>query len=550
MPPRARPLALTALTALSALLAAPHPARADETSAEDRLRLLYSNRFHFTDAGLPLITVEIMNGQREVRIRAAGGVLARPDGAGGSTTVVEGEREWVVSAEATTPALIREWTVVATLAPDDSTGVAAAVETWRGRGFEPRTFEIGTVFGVAGELIDSREVRVVVAPVEAGKGAASADEIARRFGLATSVHPELARRPSGTLVARAGTTTLRNPSVIWFEPRDRKDTLTVPGVVVGGGGSQLTTTREDRRYWGSVYVTLDRDGKLLVANAVAEDKLLAGLVPAEIFPDAPEAALEAQAIAARTELLGKIGRRNLTDPFVLCSTQACQVYAGAGKEHPRPTAAIGRTRGVVLLRDGGGLIDVRYSASCGGHSEDNEAIWGGEADPSLRGHRDDGKGARSRIDDDALSAFLAEEPSRSWCGRAKSGASRFRWTVRTRRSELEARIRTELRDLGRLQAITVRERGVSGRAVALTLRGSKGEAEVKGDLRIRRLFGGLKSSLFKVEFTDDEVVFTGAGFGHGVGMCQMGAIGMAEAGREHRVILRHYYPGTHLHKLY
>ena len=142
-----------------------------------------------------------------------------------------------------------------------------------------------------------------------------------------------------------------------------------------------------------MYVTLDHDGSLVAANAVPEDKLLAGLVPAEMYPDAPAAALEAQAIAARTELLQKIGRRNLTDPFLLCSTQQCQVYAGAGKEDPRTTRAVEKTRGMVLLRDGGGLVDIRYSASCGGHTEDNDAIWGGEPDPSLRGRVDDPEGA-------------------------------------------------------------------------------------------------------------------------------------------------------------
>src|SRR6185369_15590875 len=168
------------------------------------------------------------------------------------------------------------------------------------------------------------------------------------------------------------------------------------GVPTNTGGSQLSTGSQDRRYWGAVYVTLDHDGQLLVANAVPEDKLLAGLVPAEMYPDAPASALEAQAIAARTELLQKIGRRNLTDPFLLCSSQQCQVYAGAGKEDARTTKAIEKTRGIVLLRDGGGMVDIRYSASCGGHTENNEAIWGGEADPSLRGHRDDQKGNVSR----------------------------------------------------------------------------------------------------------------------------------------------------------
>jgi len=522
-------------------------ASADETSATDKLRILYSTRFTFTDDGLPLITVEIMGKRRDVTLRAKSGIVVRPDGQGGSTVEAEGGDAWTITAEHTKPAVIHDWTVVETLAPDDTTGVTAAMARWKDRGFEPRAFEIGTMFGVNGEVIDTREIRIAIDPVAAGKGAARAAEHARRFGVRTLVHQDLVRRPSGTIVARSGGTTIRNPSVLWFVPKRGTETITVEDVPTGTGGSQLATGREDRRYWGAVYVTLDHDGSLLAANAVPEDKLLAGLVPAEMYPDAPPAALEAQAIAARTELLQKIGRRNLTDPFLLCSSQQCQVYAGAGKEDPRTTRAVENTRGLVLLRDGGGMVDIRYSASCGGHSEDNDAIWGGEPDPSLRGRADTGKGARAKITD--ISAFLADDHD-AWCARGKLAKGRFRWTERMRADDLSARVAIELPEIGRVKALVPKQRGVSGRIGVLTLQGEKGSVDVAGDLRIRRLLGGLKSTLFEVTREGDAFVFRGAGFGHGVGMCQMGAMGMATAGKTHAQILGHYYRGTHLHRLY
>jgi stage II sporulation protein D len=526
-------------------------ARADETSTGDKLRILYSNRFTFADSGVPLITVEIMSGQREVHLSAKGGVVARPDGAGGSSVVADGDGAWTVTATGVRPAVIQEWTVVETLGPEDTTGVAAALERWQGRGLDARSFEIGTVFGVGGEVIDTREVRIAVDPVAAGKGADRAATLAKRFGIPTTVHAELVRRPQGTIVATSGSATVENPGVVWFEPKRPDRTITVEDVVVGGGGSQLTTSKEDRRYWGSVYVTFDRDGTLVVVNAVPEDKLLAGLVPAEMFADAPDAALEAQAIAARTELLQKIGRRNLTDPFLLCSTQQCQVYAGAGKEQVKTTRAVEKTRGIVLLRDGGGMVDVRYSASCGGHSEDNDAIWGGAADPSLRGKRDTTRARTARIDDANLDDFLAEDPKQSWCGRAKLGPKdRFRWTVTRTPADLDKLVGADFPAVGHVTSLEPKRRGVSGRIQAIVIKGDKGSAEVTGDLRIRRLLGGLKSSLFKVVRGKNGFEFHGAGFGHGVGMCQMGAIGMAEAGKPHDTILDHYYPGTHLHRLY
>ena len=541
--------ALALIVAAAAVSAAPAPARADETSATDKLRILYSTRFTFTDDGLPLVTVEIMSGQKVVHLRAKGGIAVRPDGAGGSAVETEGGDAWTITVDDARPAVLQDWTVVETLSPDDTRGVTAALARWKARGFEPRTFELGTVFGTGGEVIDTREVRIAVDGVAAGKGAARAAEIARRFGVATSVQQELVRRPTGTIVARSGPTTIRNPSVLWFQPRRPGETLAVADVPTGTGGSQLETGSEDRRYWGAVYATLDRDGALVVANAVSEDKLLAGLVPAEMYPDAPAEALAAQAIAARTELLQKIGRRNLTDPFLLCSTQQCQVYAGAGKEDPRTTRAIEATRGIVLLRNGGGMIDVRYSASCGGHGEDNDAIWGGEPDPSLRGKPDATTGGMSRVTDDSIGAFL-DGGRDAWCNQGRLGKPKFRWTEKVSETELTARIATEHPEVGRVRRLVARQRGVSGRIGVLAIEGDKASAEVSGDLHIRRLLGGLKSTLFEVTRQGDSFVFRGAGFGHGVGMCQMGAIGMAAAGRSHAQILAHYYRGSHLHRLY
>ena len=535
-----------ALLCLLAVLV-PGVALADDTSATDKLRILYSTRFTFTDDGLPLVTVEIMEGKREVKLHARGGVVVRPDGAGGST--VEGDGDgWTISVENGKPAQIQEWTVVETLGPDDATGINAALARWKDRGFDPRAFEIGTVFGTGGEVIDTREVRIAIDPVPAGKGAARAAAHAKRFGVKTSVHAELVKRPSGTVVARSGPTVIKNPSVLWFQPKKPSETLVVDDVPTGTGGSQLETGTETRRYWGAVYLTLDHDGQLLAANAVSEDKLLAGLVPAEMYPDAPQAALEAQAIAARTELLQKIGRRNLTDPFLLCSTQQCQVYAGAGKEDPRTTRAVEATRGIVLLRDGGGLVDIRYSASCGGHTEDNDVIWGGEPDPSLRGRADDPKASVSRVTD--VTAFLAQDGKDTWCGRVAKGHAKFRWTEKINADDLTARISVEYPEIGRVTALEPKQRGASGRIQTLAITGDKGRVEVSGDLHIRRLLGGLKSTLFEVRREGATFVFHGAGFGHGVGMCQLGAIGMAEAGKSHSQILQHYYRGTHLHRLY
>jgi SpoIID/LytB domain protein len=540
---------MTRFFVVALLLLTASPALADETSTGDKLRILYSSRFTFTDDGLPLVTVEIVGGQKQVTLGADGGIVVRPDGEGGSAVAAKKGATWVIHAEDTKPATIQDWAVVERLTPDDATGVASSTKRWTGRGYDPKVFEIGTVFGVDGEVMDTRETLIVVE--------GDATKLAKKFGVVTSVYRELVSRPSGTIVAESSDgTRVENPSVLWFEPRDAEETISVDDVPISAGGSQLETKTETRRYWGSVYVTLDERGMLVAVNAVSEDKLLAGLVPAEIFPDSPQEALEAQAIAARTELLQKIGRRNLTDPFLLCSTQQCQVYAGAGHEDARTTKAVEKTRGIVLLRDGGGLTDVRYSASCGGHGEDNDTIWGGDPDPSLRGKSDEtGKAKFSTIDDGNIEDFLDEDPKKSWCGRAKLGKGRFRWTQEVAAADLDALVAKHYPEVGKVRSLEPLERGNSGRVTKIEIKGSKGTAVAEGDLHIRRLLGGLKSTLFVVKAVGKADAptafeFRGAGFGHGVGMCQVGAIGMAEAGKSHEDILGHYFRGTHLHRLY
>jgi SpoIID/LytB domain protein len=550
-----RPVVLAAL-GLCTLAAA---ARADETSTADKLRILYSSRFTFTDDGLPLITVEVMSKQSEVTLSAPGGLVILPDGDGGSATTVGGATSITVRGEDASAAEIREWTVVERLSPDDHAGITAAMERWRGRRLDPHAFEVGTLFAVDGEIIDTREHLISVAPKPPGKGAGTAKALGEEYGVTTSVYRELVRRPRGTIVARAGDTTVKNPAVLWFRPARPGDTVTVRDVPTGTGGSQLATGHEDRRYWGAIYVTFGSDGALTAVNAVAEDRLLAGLVPAEIFPDAPEAALEAQAIAARTELLEKLGHRDLTEPYLLCSTQQCQVYAGAGKEHARTTRAVDRTRGVVMLRDGGGLVDARYSASAGGRTEDNDAIWGGTPDPSLRGRADtaDRKLAErfAVIDDRNLEAFLAASPESFWSGASRWGKRHFRWQVELGVSELSAHVAKVYPSVGTVRGLEIVRRGKSGRVQAVRVIGDRGKVVAQGDLHIRRLLGGLKSTLFAVAprgaaAAPTAFVFRGAGFGHGVGMDQVGAIGMAEGGKSHAAILANYYRGTHLHRLY
>jgi peptidoglycan hydrolase-like amidase len=293
---------------------------------------------------------------------------------------------------------------------------------------------------------------------------------------------------------------------------------------------------------------------------VPADKLLAGLVPAEIFPQSPEAALRAQAVAARGELLAKIGTHHIADPYLLCSTQHCQVYAGAGHEHPRTTDAVSATRGMVLVRKDGSLVDTVYSAHCGGHSEHNDNTWPVKADANLRGHLDAPAGApglepfASGVSESSFEAWLAAPPQKTYCGGSRFNQNKYRWSERIPAARMNAFVKGL--KVGPVRELKVLARGISGRVNLLEVRGALGNQKVRGELVLRQLFGGLRSSMFSVRAETgasgqpEAFVFRGGGWGHGVGMCQTGAIGMAEAGRTHTEILRHYYPGSELRPPY
>ena len=110
--------------------------------------------------------------------------------------------------------------------------------------------------------------------------------------------------------------------------------------------------------------------------------------------------------------------------------------------------------------------------------------------------------------------------------------------------------------MGPLRELTVLQRGVSGRVAKLRVSGDGGAREVTGELEVRRVLGGLKSALIRLHVEKDAaghvvaLAARGGGHGHGIGMCQLGAVGMAQAGKSYREILRHYYSASHLDRLY
>ena len=297
----------------------------------------------------------------------------------------------------------------------------------------------------------------------------------------------------------------------------------------------------EREYRGSMEVVSNKRGKLTVVNILDVENYLRGVVPLEIgkLSENRIEALKAQAVAARTYTVSNLGRRKSLG-FDLYSTVADQVYRGYGAEWPVADRAISETRGMIATYRGR-PIAAYYSSTCGGETESIEDAWGGKPVPYLRGVRDRDRGSGD---------FCRHSPVYEW---------RVEWKKQTLENILANRLQgLDPRKAGEfsLRGIDIKQRSESGRVRLLEIRSNHGTTTLRGDRirsALRRPVRGqplLRSTKFDLDFRRDTIVAEGGGYGHGIGMCQMGAIGMAAQGYKYDRILKHYYRGIDLDRAY
>jgi len=478
---------------------------------------------------------------------------------------LQGEPEKMVEAPGGTPLVVR-WlggtpadrrfrVQVTELAWADKDGIAAERATWEARGFQVRLEQLGQVYGIVGKILDNRKVLVLLEPALTGAEAADRQaELVRGWGARTTLAEEVQTAASvrlrldmadGTpLGTSEGPIRAETPGGEGFEVRSVEFAVGYPNHGF-----------ETRDYRGGLSFAADASGTIAVVNTVSLEDLLRGLVPSEIFAAAPAEALRAQAVTARGEVLAKVGTRHLADPYLLCSEQHCAVYRGRSGETPATNAAVEATRGLALFSTEGRLVDSVYSAVCGGHTEDNDAVWGGVPDPSLRGRPDVLETVPGLPDPRrAPEKFLAFDIPAA-CRRGRfAQPTKYRWEKRFTAQQLDALV--DSLKVGSVRHLQPLERGASGRVRLLLVSGTRGATELRGELTIRRQFGMLNSALFVVTEERDgrgntvAFVFRGGGWGHGVGLCQTGAIGRAESGQDYRAILRHYFNGAEVVRIY
>ena len=315
--------------------------------------------------------------------------------------------------------------------------------------------------------------------------------------------------------------------------------------------------KRDLSYAGALKFIVEGEN-ITAINHIGVENYLLSVISSEMKAEASPELLKAHAVISRSWLLARVEDfRSGKGPhanFVVCADDHCQRYQGRSMAAGDAVKdAIDETWGLVLKSDGT-LCDTRYSKCCGGRTELFSTCWEGEDKPYLRSVPDT-PGASSGL-----------HPADAFCNCSDAAVLSqvlndydmetrdfFEWTQRYGREELSALLkeRTGI-DFGVVESLEPLHRGPSGRIDSLRIDGSLRSATIGRELAIRRALSTshLKSSAFDLSWEGDVLTIHGYGWGHGVGLCQIGAAVMASRGYSYEDILEHYYPGSKLSAAY
>jgi SpoIID/LytB domain protein len=326
--------------------------------------------------------------------------------------------------------------------------------------------------------------------------------------------------------------------------------------------------QEDRIYRGVIEVRIDNGGNLMAISELLLDDYLIGVIPSEMHYTYPIEALKAQAVAARSYTVAKLANRPSNDPIDFPATVQFQVYSGVTRESESTTKAVRETAGQVM-KVGNRVIEAFFHSNSGGHTESKE-YWMPPGEEYLVGAPVVDKKTARKFEfdlkrDKDVEQWVRNYPA-SWSNPRGTGIDildrntrYFRWEVRYARRDLEDIIQRKLGfDIGTLIDLQPLQRGVSGRITEIEILGSHRNHKVHGELNIRRVLSesALNSSCFAVDLVMGdmgdpvEIILTGAGFGHGVGMDQTASGVMAVEGMKYKDILKHFYTGVSIEKIW
>lgn len=311
---------------------------------------------------------------------------------------------------------------------------------------------------------------------------------------------------------------------------------------------------------------MNMGGHLLLINEVYLEDYLSCVAVSEMSPQCPAAFLEAQTIAARSWILAAAEKKHEILGLDACNDDCCQRYQGIGQMTKMSKTATENTRGIVLIYENI-ICDARYSKSCGGLTENANSVWNMQETPYLKSIYD-GPNTSQDIDWNTWFTiqpnaycsphFVNESTLSDYLGKVDKKGSYFRWQVQFEQNEFcdffSKKVSESVKHIHKIDAL---ERGHSGRIMKLYINYEtekvisktlllKSEYEIRKTLHPSFLY----SSCFSIEMDEKSIQFNGAGWGHGVGLCQIGALGMALAGFNSHEILKHYYSNTDIRKIY
>ena len=349
---------------------------------------------------------------------------------------------------------------------------------------------------------------------------------------------------------------------------------------------------QEQSFRGNLFLSAGSDSSFNLINEISLEDYLESVISSEMSAEAPLEFLKAQAITARSWLVAMLAKKktarsnsaskneneivvwqdvNDHEGFDVCADDHCQRYQGITRIISKNVhTAVKDTYGFFLVY-AGEICDARYYKSCGGQTEIFSTAWEDKSPKYLKSVTDDVQ-RHAPIQSEAQAEGWFTYRPQAFCNTTnKKLLSKilpafdqetldfYRWQVIYKRQELEEIIRKKAGiNLGTLQNLIPLERGTSGRIFKLKIEGSKRSVIVGKELEIRRWLSEshLLSSAFVVSKTNaadgsvESFTLTGGGWGHGVGLCQIGAAVMADKGFKVEEILAHYFTGAILKKLY
>ncbi|OJU33751.1 MAG: amidase [Bacteroidales bacterium 45-6] len=375
-----------------------------------------------------------------------------------------------------------------------------------------------------------------------------------------------------------------------FVPGDAVCSFELKDVTIGIGFHW--ERKENQSFSGALKLVLE-GGKIRAINEVRVEDYLKSVISSEMSAKASLPLLKAHAVISRSWLLAQIEKtRELKSEnieynsfieteeerirwydredhtlFDVCADDHCQRYQGITRTSTAlAVQAVEETEGEVISSEGK-ICDARFSKCCGGVTEEFEACWEPVHYSYLVALRDDKNAAPHsdlRVEAHAREWILSRPTA--FCNNSEKKileqvlnnydqetADFYRWEVRYTTEEISALVnRRSGIDFGTILELIPVQRGASGRLIRLKIVGSNRTKTIGKELEIRRILSEshLYSSAFVVDKEDDTFVLRGAGWGHGVGLCQIGAAVMGEQGSPYNEILLHYYPGSEIKRWY